>query len=877
VVDFLTAGGALERRLRACLGGSLAVAAITTSWPGAAMAGPCRVVVADEEVRCPYHAIDSARHNVVFVDLADDAIRAADIGRPDSPSADLAFDPFLADLGWTAVATAVAPDLRRALVMRAKPSCPPYTGSPGPGIACSYGRVTLWLAYHDRSADEWVHVNLARRGLGRNSEAHGWSTWLHRDLALFNAIVFPDDGGFYTRQEENVTQIYAVRFRTDRDFAIEPFAPDLLWRADCLTGRVNAQPPRVQDRCFDGQRVSFVRRCYSEPLGPDTWAWWNTAAADGTGGPCIPGQPAMQVPVLRTYVMELDASCRPRRPFASMPPAHVPASGPVYRQIGVGPEWGDMLSAVSADGRYLAMATNMGDPQRPGDNCAGMKMNLRDATNPLSGEANRNTHVCELDSSLRCIDEPVRLGTILTPPEGTPLPGFVRLSSVNGFTRHVVFSRRWSQAGQPQINDVLRVDVDVGPDAGVPLQFGRNAVAILPVNHVPPAQRTGCSAAGAPDVPWPWAIVALWWRGLAPRRRRIHARPGPPASKLRREILAALVASTGALAACREAQPASDGGTRISSSAQMVFMSLVKPDLGPAGFEVVTMNLDGSNRRQLTDNARQEFLPHFSPDGAKLAYTIFTSGGYGQPGSTTDVGLDDLASNTEVNLTNTGEDSYPVWSPDGRRIAFLSRATYGVGLWIMNADGSGRRMILEPKGPPAELTFGDIVWSSEDWILFVVAQTTGDCFKTRLDKIRPDGTARTQVSDGGPDCTPPGKEQCGDADPGFSADGKTIYSSRGLPGAPAGGSPSMTERKLYGFSSDAWYSGKPETDLSLPSQPSCIEGVPKGSPDGKRILLFRACFDQPGSPAGIYLTDPAGSYRTFVAAGFGPDWNPAAR
>jgi len=509
VIDFLTACGALERRLRACLGGSLAALAVMTSWPGAAMAGPCRVVVADEEVRCPYHAIDSTRHNVVFVDLADDAIRAADIGKPDSPSADLAFDPFLADLGWTALATAVAPDLRRALVMRAKPSCPPYTGSPGPGVACSYGRVTLWLAYHDRRTGEWVHVNLARRGLGRNSEAHGWSTWLHRDLALFNAIVFPDDGGFYTRQEENVTQIYAVRFRSDRDFAIEPFAPDLLWRADCLTGRVNAQPPMDQDRCFDGQRVSFVRRCYSEPLAPDTWAWWNTAAADGTGGPCIPGQPAMQVPVLRTYVMELDASCRPKHPFASMSPAHVPVSGPVYRQMGVGPEWGDMLSAISPDGRYLAMATNMGDPQRPGDNCAGMKMNLRDPDDPLSGEADRIAHVCELDSSLRCSREPMRVGTLLTPPESTPLPGFVQLPPGNGFARHLVFSRRWSQSGRPQVNDIVRVDLDIGPDALVPLRFGHHAVAILPISYVPPPRRTGCSSAGAPGDAWWWVIVVL--------------------------------------------------------------------------------------------------------------------------------------------------------------------------------------------------------------------------------------------------------------------------------------------------------------------------------------------------------------------------------
>src|SRR6266481_5090678 len=131
------------------LGNSLAVVALGLCWSGAALAGACRSVVADEEVRCPYHPLDPTRHNVVFVDLADDAIRVADIERPDSPSAEIVFEPFLADLGWIALATAFAPDLRRALVMRIKPDCPPYARAPGPGIACSYGRVTLWLAYHD--------------------------------------------------------------------------------------------------------------------------------------------------------------------------------------------------------------------------------------------------------------------------------------------------------------------------------------------------------------------------------------------------------------------------------------------------------------------------------------------------------------------------------------------------------------------------------------------------------------------------------------------------------------------------------------------------------------------------------------------------------
>src|SRR5712692_5952986 len=84
-----------------------------------------------------------------------------------------------------------------------------------------------------------------------------------------------------------------------------------------------------------------------------------------------------------------------------------------------------------------------------------------------------------------------------------------------------------------------------------------------------------------------------------------------------------------------------------SSHAQVVFMAPVKASiLGSRGYELVTMNLDGSNRRQLTDNDRQEFLPHFSPDGTRLLYTTFTSGSYGQPGSQTDVAVYDLASGT---------------------------------------------------------------------------------------------------------------------------------------------------------------------------------------------------------------------------------------
>ncbi len=315
-------------------------------------------------------------------------------------------------------------------------------------------------------------------------------------------------------------------------------------------------------------------------------------------------------------------------------------------------------------------------------------------------------------------------------------------------------------------------------------------------------------------------------------------------------------------------QPRKDVVARKTSDAQVVFQSGI-PGNPSSPQEIFTMNLDGSNRTQITSDGLNKFLPRFSPDGTQLLYTKFLEGGYNAANARPDVVVYDFASAKETRLTFGGTAFQPVWSPDGKRIAFGSLA--GDSLWIMNGDGSNARMAGSPSLGPDDKRWNDFAWSSDDWILFVVGQNTGGCFKTRLDKIRPDGSARTKVTDGGSNCTPAGMEQSGDADPGFSADGKTIYSSRGFPRALAG-MPTQTERRLYSFSSDEWQPGKVETDLSLPSPPDCIEGVPKGSPYDARILLFRACAGEPHT--GVTLTDATGSYRTWIADGFGPDWNP---
>jgi Tol biopolymer transport system component len=317
----------------------------------------------------------------------------------------------------------------------------------------------------------------------------------------------------------------------------------------------------------------------------------------------------------------------------------------------------------------------------------------------------------------------------------------------------------------------------------------------------------------------------------------------------------------------------------VVSDAEIVVM--VDNDGRPPGSgtssDLVTMNLDGSHRTQITHDDQLEFLPHFSLDGTRLLYTKYLTGTYGQPSAATDIAIYDFTTETESLLTHRGDAAQAAWSPDGSTITFLTHGGSDSSIWLMDADGGSPRLIGSALRTADDAVWGDIAWSSDDWILFVVAeQPSGPCFKVRLDKVRPDGSERTKVSDGGTSCTPTGMEQSGDADPGFSADGQTIYTSRGLPRSPAGASPPVTERKLVSLSSAAWSPGKLEADLSLASEPDCVEGVPKGSPDGTQILDYRLCFDA-SVPAGTYVTDTAGSYRTFVAEGFGADWNPVAR
>ncbi len=85
-------------------------------------------------------------------------------------------------------------------------------------------------------------------------------------------------------------------------------------------------------------------------------------------------------------------------------------------------------------------------------------------------------------------------------------------------------------------------------------------------------------------------------------------------------------------------------------------------------WDLYLLDLTSGDTTRLTNTARYEGAPTWSPDGAFLAYEA-----YGNENLEIVVGPVDDPVSTEVQLTNSpSADHSPAWAPDGRHIAFIS-------------------------------------------------------------------------------------------------------------------------------------------------------------------------------------------------------------
>ena len=167
-----------------------------------------------------------------------------------------------------------------------------------------------------------------------------------------------------------------------------------------------------------------------------------------------------------------------------------------------------------------------------------------------------------------------------------------------------------------------------------------------------------------------------------------------------------------------------------SPDGQQIVFTRGEPDNPESSLYV--MNRDGSGLRQLTDMPGAEWVPSWSPDSKRIAFV-----------SKTDQVQQIFSINADGSdlrrLTDTVAPTYgPDWSPDGARIVYNSNASGSDQLYTMNADGTDQTQITA-KGTD---NWG-AAWSPDgNWIAYHSSRDgNGDIYL-----IRPDGSGEQRLT-----------------------------------------------------------------------------------------------------------------------------------
>lgn len=126
---------------------------------------------------------------------------------------------------------------------------------------------------------------------------------------------------------------------------------------------------------------------------------------------------------------------------------------------------------------------------------------------------------------------------------------------------------------------------------------------------------------------------------------------------------------------------------------QLLLLILVAVGLGAGGAAVWLAGGAASTTpiqvRPVTSAIGIEWRPALSPDGKRVAYTRAPA-----PGERTQVFLSEIGTGTSVQLTR-GESNVqdPVWSPDGRAVAFRRPFGEACGIYVISALGDNERRL----------------------------------------------------------------------------------------------------------------------------------------------------------------------------------------
>jgi Tol biopolymer transport system component len=271
--------------------------------------------------------------------------------------------------------------------------------------------------------------------------------------------------------------------------------------------------------------------------------------------------------------------------------------------------------------------------------------------------------------------------------------------------------------------------------------------------------------------------------------------------------------------------------------------------------EIIVINADGSGkhtvvRRPWRGNSPpfgtapycpgSGVAPSWSPDGKRLVFAAPSKGRCNDELYVVNADGSGLRRLTR----NAAADEEAAWSPDGRKIAFISRRDRGAAeIYVMNADGTGQRRLTRTRWGE-----GGLAWSPDGTKIAFTGTGAGklrDVYVMNADGTHPGQLTATATAEEG--------------DPIWSPDGRQIayVQSSQLDYDPIS--------RIYVMNADG--SG------SHPLSSVRVRTGPSWSPDGRKLVF--------GGPRGLYVAAADGSGLHRLAKSVFPDvapvWSPDGR
>ena len=117
--------------------------------------------------------------------------------------------------------------------------------------------------------------------------------------------------------------------------------------------------------------------------------------------------------------------------------------------------------------------------------------------------------------------------------------------------------------------------------------------------------------------------------------------------------------------------------------------------------DIYVMDGDGRNQKRLTVNPARDELPAWSPDGKKIA---FVSNRNNVNKDHRQIWVIDADGKNPIRLTDGLRDVFPDWSPDGKKIVYDTHLVpedhhlAPGGITVMDADGKNKRLLKKAGG-----------------------------------------------------------------------------------------------------------------------------------------------------------------------------------